>query len=218
MPTKRGRDLFNVGNSVEGRTGLRYLQEWCEIARAFDIATGYFEIGTLLALDPHRQGLERIRIPMDADMIDRSRAAILDAIRARAARARNDSVEFTKPTHPFSTGAPAVLEALRARQTECRACDRDKLHANAGIADAKRDVVGSQTLGGSSHSTAAGLAQGPQGLQPLRRHRPLPQDRLRPERKRPPGAGDRRGHRPTRRLTWNLRPKHPRASITVRCR
>jgi hypothetical protein len=37
----RGRDLFIVDNSVSGWTGLRYLEEWTGIAKAFDIATGY---------------------------------------------------------------------------------------------------------------------------------------------------------------------------------
>ena len=40
-----GRDLFIVDNSVSGWTGLRYLKEWAGIAKAFDIATGHFEIG-----------------------------------------------------------------------------------------------------------------------------------------------------------------------------
>lgn len=59
----RGRDLFIVDNSIEGWTGLRYLGEWAGIARAFDIATGYFEVGALLALDGQWQPLEKIRIP-----------------------------------------------------------------------------------------------------------------------------------------------------------
>ena len=41
----KGRDLFIVDNSVSGWTGLRYLDEWTGIAKAFDIATGYFETG-----------------------------------------------------------------------------------------------------------------------------------------------------------------------------
>ena len=57
-----GRDLFIVDNSVSGWTGLRYLDEWSGIARAFDIATGYFEIGALLALDGKWQSLEKIRM------------------------------------------------------------------------------------------------------------------------------------------------------------
>ena len=55
-------DLFIVDNSVSGWTGLKYLEEWTEISSGFDIATGYFEIGSLLALDGHWQKLEKIRI------------------------------------------------------------------------------------------------------------------------------------------------------------
>ena len=40
-----GRALFIVDNSVSGWTGLRALEKWAEIASAFDIATGFFEIG-----------------------------------------------------------------------------------------------------------------------------------------------------------------------------
>ena len=46
----KGRDLFIVDNSVSGWTALRYLEEWTEIAKGFDIATGYFDIGTILAM------------------------------------------------------------------------------------------------------------------------------------------------------------------------
>ena len=33
----KGRDLFIVDNSVSGWTGLRYLEEWSGIAKAFEI-------------------------------------------------------------------------------------------------------------------------------------------------------------------------------------
>jgi hypothetical protein len=62
----KGRDLFIVDNSVSGWTGLRYLEEWTSIAKAFDIATGNFEIGALLAFDGKWQQLEKIRILMGA--------------------------------------------------------------------------------------------------------------------------------------------------------
>ncbi|OGA18435.1 MAG: hypothetical protein A3H32_19180 [Betaproteobacteria bacterium RIFCSPLOWO2_02_FULL_63_19] len=79
----KGRDLFIVDNSVFGWTGLRYLDEWTGIAKAFDIATGYFEIGALLALDGKWQALEKIRILMGAEMTHRTRKALLDAVRSR---------------------------------------------------------------------------------------------------------------------------------------
>ena len=36
----KGGDLFIVDNSLSGWTGLRYLEEWCDLATGFDLATG----------------------------------------------------------------------------------------------------------------------------------------------------------------------------------
>jgi hypothetical protein len=48
---RRGGDLFIVDNT-DGEWKVRdYLREWSEISHTFDIATGNFEIGALLALD-----------------------------------------------------------------------------------------------------------------------------------------------------------------------
>src|SRR5438309_10891438 len=81
---RRGGDLFIVDNSVEGWTGIRYLQEWCDLAKSFDIATGFFEIGSLLALAGKWQGLEKIRVLMRGDVTASTRKALLDAVRHRA--------------------------------------------------------------------------------------------------------------------------------------
>ena len=51
MTKKTGNDLFIVDNSDEDWKVLNYLTEWADISSRFDIATGYFEIGSLLALD-----------------------------------------------------------------------------------------------------------------------------------------------------------------------
>ena len=71
----KGRDLFIVDTRVSGWTGLRYLEEWPGIAKAFDIATGDFEIGELLALDGKWQPLAKMRILMGAQMTHRTRKA-----------------------------------------------------------------------------------------------------------------------------------------------
>ena len=62
MSNSKGKDLFIVDNSATGWTGLRYLEEWTLISTSFDIATGFFEIGALLALDGKWQGLDKIRM------------------------------------------------------------------------------------------------------------------------------------------------------------
>ena len=153
----KARDLFIVDNSVSGWSALRYLEEWCSIAKAFDIATGYFEIGALLALDGRWQPLQKIRILMGAEMTYRTRKALLDAVRSRAAERLDASIEADKDANPFLHGVPAILDALRSRQIDCRVYDRDKFHAKAYITHAKLEVVGSQALVGSSNFSKPGL-------------------------------------------------------------
>src|SRR5438105_3045856 len=80
----RSEPLFVVDNSEDGRNGLGYLREWCELAHALDVATGMFEIGSLVALDGAWQKLDKIRILMGTDVTLATKQAILKAIRSRA--------------------------------------------------------------------------------------------------------------------------------------
>ena len=154
-----GRSLFIVDNSVTGWTGLRYLEEWAGIARAFDVATGFFEIGALLALDGKWQDLKKIRVLMGAETTHRTRKALLASVRTQAAKALDQSIESDKQDNPFLHGVTAVLEALRNGQIECRVYDKGKFHAKTYITHAKLEVVGSQALVGSSNFTKPGLTE-----------------------------------------------------------
>lgn len=44
MAEPKGRNLFIVDNSVSGWTGLRYLEEWSGIARAFRNRSEIYEV------------------------------------------------------------------------------------------------------------------------------------------------------------------------------
>ncbi|HRZ82639.1 MAG TPA: helicase, partial [Candidatus Hydrogenedentes bacterium] len=147
----KGRDLFIVDNSVSGWTGLRYLEEWAGISKAFDIASGYFEIGALLALDGKWQGLDKIRILMGAEVTHRTRRALLDAVRKRAVEVLDASIEGDKKENPFLHGVAGIVEAMKSGQIECRVYDKEKFHAKTFITHAKLEVVGSQALVGSSN-------------------------------------------------------------------
>ena len=155
----KGRELFIVDNSVSGWTGLRYLEEWSSIAKAFDIATGYFEIGSLLALDGKWQKLDNIRILMGAEITQRTRKAILEAVRADALSKLDGSLEDEKEPNPFLHGVSAIIAALRSGQISCRVYDKDKFHAKAYITHAKLEVIGAQALVGSSNFTRPGLTR-----------------------------------------------------------
>ena len=159
MTEGKGGDLFIVDNSISGWSGLEYLKQWTEIASAFDIATGFFEIGALLALDGQWQKLEKIRILMGDEMTGRTKRALLDAIRSKVTQILDDSIEGNKDDNPFLIGVPAIIEAIKSGQIECRIYNNDKFHAKAYITHAKLEVVGSKALVGSSNFTRPGLSQ-----------------------------------------------------------
>ena len=98
-----GSELFIVDNSVSGWTGLEYLRQWCEISRSFDIATGFFEIGSLLDLDGHWQQLDKIRILMGEEVSLRTKQAFTSALAERMDRL-DGSLEGEKDQNPFLAG------------------------------------------------------------------------------------------------------------------
>ena len=59
--SKTGSELFIVDNSDDDWKVQRYLHDWCQLSKAIDVATGYFEIGGLLALKDEWQKVDAIR-------------------------------------------------------------------------------------------------------------------------------------------------------------
>ncbi len=159
MVEKKGGDLFIVDNSITGWTGNEYLKQWTELANAFDIATGYFEIGALLALDGQWQKLDKIRVLMGDETTGRTKKALLEGIRTKVTHILDASIEQDKDRNPFLGGVPDIIKALQSGQIECRIYNRDKFHAKAYITHAKLEVVGSKALVGSSNFTHPGLSQ-----------------------------------------------------------
>src|SRR2546422_11404393 len=98
-------DVFIVDNSDSDWKVRRYLHDWADIARAFDIATGYFEIGSLLGLDGQWQKLEKIRILMGDEVSSRTRKALLAGLLAEKL---DQSLEAEKEKNDFLVGVPAV--------------------------------------------------------------------------------------------------------------
>ena len=94
---------------------------------------------------------------MGAETTHRTRKAILEAVRVHALGRLDESIEEDKGPNPFLHGVPAILDALRSGQIECRVYAKDKFHAKAYITHAKLEVVGAQALVGSSNFTRPGL-------------------------------------------------------------
>ena len=77
---KAGSELFIVDNSDEEWKCLRYLHDWCQISQSIDIASGYFEIGALRALDGEWQRVDKIRILMGDEVSHSTKAAFQRAV------------------------------------------------------------------------------------------------------------------------------------------
>src|SRR5438552_16741934 len=122
MPTKKstsGSELFIVDNSDEDWKVLRYLHDWCQLSKGIDIASGYFEIGSLLGLKDEWQKVDKIRILMGDEVSARTRDAFERAL-ARLKEKLDASIEAEKQKNDFLSGVAAIVEALRSGKIECR--------------------------------------------------------------------------------------------------
>jgi superfamily II DNA or RNA helicase len=154
-----GGELFIVDNSDLEWKGLKYLQDWTEIAKAFDIASGFFEIGSLLALDGRWQQLEKIRVLLGAEMSARTRQALLEGLKQRTEQILDQSIEEQKEQNDFLNGVPAIVDGVRSGKIECKVYAKKKFHAKAYITHPKVKVIGSVALVGSSNFTVPGLTE-----------------------------------------------------------
>ena len=118
MPTRTsssGSELFIVDNSDQEWKVIRYLHDWCQLSKAIDIATGYFEIGSLLALKDEWQKVDNIRILMGDEVSRRTMNAFEEGLGLVKQRL-DDSIESEKEKNDFLTGVPAIVEALKSRE------------------------------------------------------------------------------------------------------
>ncbi|OXU15101.1 helicase-related protein [Sedimentisphaera salicampi] len=158
MAEKSGSELFIVDNSEKDWKVVNYLKEWCDLSTQFDIATGFFEIGSLLSLEGLWQRLNKIRILMGDEVSRRTKAALLAGIDESLSNL-DASIEKEKEQNDFLEGVPAIVQAIKSNQIECRIYTKDKFHAKAYITHSKHRVVGSSALVGSSNMTYPGLHQ-----------------------------------------------------------
>jgi superfamily II DNA/RNA helicase len=152
-----GSDLFIVDNSDNDWKVLRYLQDFCEISEKIDIATGYFEIGSLLALKNKWNGVDKIRILMGDEVSKRTARVIRESFEGIQEKL-DKSLDEEKIKNDFLDGVSTIVEALINGKIECRVFKKDKFHAKAYITHSRLEVVGSTALVGSSNFTKPGLA------------------------------------------------------------
>lgn len=153
-----GSELFIVDNSDEDWKALRYLHDWCQLSKAIDIATGYFDIGSLLALDGEWQKVAKFRILMGDEVSKRTKKTFEKGLQ-NIVDCLDNSIEQEKEKDDFLNGVPGIVQAMKDRKIESRVYRKDKFHAKAYITHATMDVIGSAALVGSSNFTFHGLTK-----------------------------------------------------------
>lgn len=156
--SQTGSELFIVDNSDDEWKVVKYLHDWCGLSKAIDIATGYFEIGSLLSLDDEWQKVDQLRILMGDEISQRTRRAFEQGLAEVVARL-DKSLEDEKEKNDFLVGVPAIVEAIRSGYIQCRVYRKDKFHAKCYLTHARQEVVGSFGLVGSSNFTFPGINQ-----------------------------------------------------------
>src|SRR3989454_387765 len=104
-----GSEPFIVDNSEEDWKVLRYLHDWCQLSKSIDIATAYFEIGSLLALQDEWQKVDHIRILMGDEVSRRTKNAFIKGLK-KVTISLDTSIESEKQKNDFLEGVPAIVE------------------------------------------------------------------------------------------------------------
>ena len=113
---KSGSELFIVDNSDTEWKVAKYLHDWCQISSAIDIATAYFEIGSLLALDNEWQKVDQLRILMGDEISKRTKTAFVQGLSQIRQRLRQDGTTLAIPRSDRSPFFPAHDRVATADQ------------------------------------------------------------------------------------------------------
>lgn len=149
MSEKLPTIIDNAGDT----TVLGALMKILPKAFQLDIATGYFEISSLLALGNSWREIEQIRLIMGDEISRRTRNLLVEEL----AKITDESIESYKEHDDTLTGLEAVREALKRRQLQIRVYDRAKFHSKCYLMRTRPPQLVNFGLVGSSNFTATGL-------------------------------------------------------------
>jgi superfamily II DNA or RNA helicase/HKD family nuclease len=142
-------------DNLEQNTVLDALKRLLTASDAIDIATGFFEIGSLLALDGYWNNLEKIRIITGDEMTRRTRKELIDSLK----KISDESIETEKEKDDELKGLASVKKSLQNNQILVKIYRKAKFHAKSYIMQAKPPSVVNFSILGSSNFTEPGLCR-----------------------------------------------------------
>lgn len=150
-----GSKLPTIIDNREENNVLNALRRLLPEVESLDIASGFFEVGSLLALDGLWQPLKQARLLMGDEMTKRTRQELLAALVDKA----NESIEQAKEQNDSLIGLPAIRQALHSKQIQAKIYARAKFHAKAYLMETKAQQLSNYGIVGSSNFTRPGLTQ-----------------------------------------------------------
>ena len=108
MSSKTGAELFLVDNSDADWKVLRYLHDWCQLSKGIDIATGYFEIGALLALKGEWQKVDHNRLGRPAEFTRYFSVLVKE-------QSVPENIPFAMPWEKIKAPVPASAKRIRGK-------------------------------------------------------------------------------------------------------
>ena len=156
-----------IDNQSQETSVKDFLERTLPVTSRLDIATGYFEIGSLLLLDGKWQKLDKIRI-LFGDEVTARTGRVFERMLEMLCKKIDDGLEADKEGNEFLTGVPAIIDAMKSGKIECRVYNHSKFHAKSYILyfnDSTASVLSNLNVSntfaivGSSNFTKPGLTQ-----------------------------------------------------------
>ena len=147
--------LPTILDNRNDNTVLNALKKLLPESKSLDVATGYFEIGSLLALDSFWNNLEKIRIVMGDETTKRTKRELEDAVKTMS----DESIEREKEKDDSLRGLSAIRQSLLSGHIGTKVYTKAKFHAKAMLMQLKQPHLSNYGIVGSSNFTEPGLCK-----------------------------------------------------------
>ena len=147
--------LPTIIDNRSSNTVLNALNQLLQNLSKLDIATGFFEVGSFLQIEPNWHNLEQIRILMGNETTKTTKNVIIQS----ALEQSNNSIEQQKEKEDTLTGLEAVKDALVSGKIQLKAFTTAKFHAKSYLMESKDPSPVDFAIVGSSNFTRPGLTE-----------------------------------------------------------
>ena len=147
--------LPTIIDNNQNNTLLESLKKLLPECESLDVATGTFEIGSLIALDSFWKNLNKLRIVMGDETTKRTKTELVNALK----RLSDESIEKEKEKNDELKGLYAVRDALDKKIVEAKVYSKAKFHSKAYLMKLKPPHLSNYGIVGSSNFTEPGLCR-----------------------------------------------------------